>query len=249
MTQAPSRDDQIAQDVKDLHGLGYAQELYRTMGGFSNFAISFSIISILTGAVILYDYGLAWAGTAAVLLGWPLVTVFVLLIAASMAEIASAYPTAGGLYYWASKMKNNDWGWWTAWLNLIGQFAIVAGINWAAANFLNATIVTPILAQAGIAYDNTTTVLALGDRSILTGALLTMGILMLVELVLNIAGINLVALLNQVSVWWHIGIVAAVVILVFLRRQAGHLGTDLVRDPAPGRRRAGGATTSGRLEL
>ena len=131
MTQ--SRDDVIKQDVHDLHKLGYAQELFRTMGGFSNFAISFSIISILTGAVILYDYGLAWAGTAAVLLGWPLVTVFVLLIAASMAEIASAYPTAGGLYYWASKMKNKNWGWWTAWFNLIGQFAIVAGINFAAA--------------------------------------------------------------------------------------------------------------------
>ena len=127
MTQPRTREEQIAQDVKDLHGLGYAQELYRTMGGFSNFAISFSIISILTGAVILYDYGLAWAGTAAVLIGWPLVTVFVLLIAASMSEIASAYPTAGGLYYWASKMKNKNWGWWTAWLNLIGQFAIVAG--------------------------------------------------------------------------------------------------------------------------
>ena len=114
------------------------------MGGFSNFAISFSIISILTGAVILYDYGLAWAGTAAVLIGWPLVTVFVLLIAASMAEIASAYPTAGGLYYWASKMKNKAWGWWTAWFNLIGQFAIVAGIDYAAAGFLNATIVDRI---------------------------------------------------------------------------------------------------------
>ena len=133
MTQAKSRDDVIQQDVADLHKLGYAQELYRSMGGFSNFAISFSIISILTGAVILYDYGLAWAGTAAVLIGWPLVTVFVLLIAASMAEIASAYPTAGGLYYWASRMKNKNWGWWTAWLNLIGQFAIVAGINYAAA--------------------------------------------------------------------------------------------------------------------
>src|SRR5207249_3480910 len=84
-------------------------------------------ISILTGAVILYDYGLAWAGTAAVMIGWPLITVFVLAIAASMAELASAYPTAGGLYYWASKMKNKNWGWWTAWLNLIGQFAIVAG--------------------------------------------------------------------------------------------------------------------------
>ena len=133
MTQARSREEVLQQDRKDLHKLGYAQELFRSMGGFSNFAISFSIISILTGAVILYDYGLAWAGTAAVLIGWPLVTVFVLLIAASMGEIASAYPTAGGLYYWASRMKNKNWGWWTAWLNLIGQFAIVAGINYAAA--------------------------------------------------------------------------------------------------------------------
>src|SRR3990172_11984412 len=131
--QGRSREDVIKQDIHELHGLGYAQELFRTMGGFSNFAISFSIISILTGAVILYDYGLAWAGTAAVLIGWPLVTAFVLLIAASMSEIPSAYPTAGGLYYWASRMKNKDWGWWTAWFNLIGQFAIVAGINYAAA--------------------------------------------------------------------------------------------------------------------
>ena len=136
-----TREEQVQQDIKDLHGLGYAQELFRTMGGFSNFAISFSIISILTGAVILYDYGLAWAGTAAVMIGWPLITVFVLAIAASMAELASAYPTAGGLYYWASKMKNKNWGWWTAWLNLIGQFAIVAGIDYAAAGFINATIV------------------------------------------------------------------------------------------------------------
>ena len=185
------------------------------MGGFSNFAISFSIISILTGAVILYDYGLAWAGTAAVLIGWPLVTVFVLLIAAAMSEIASAYPTAGGLYYWASKMKNKNWGWWTAWLNLIGQFAIVAGINFAAAAFLNATIITPLLANAGVTYDNTTVILAVSGTNIITGQLLTMGILMLVQLVLNIAGINLVALLNQVSVWWHIAIVALVVVLIF----------------------------------
>ena len=227
MTQRPSRDEVIQQDVHDLHRLGYAQELFRSMGGFSNFAISFSIISILTGAVILYDYGLAWAGTAAVMIGWPLVTVFVLLIAASMAEIASAYPTAGGLYYWASKMKNKNWGWWTAWFNLIGQFAIVAGINWAAANFLNATIVTPLLAGAGITYDNTTVVFSLGSQAILTGALVTMGVIMLIQLILNIAGINLVALLNQVSVWWHIAVVALVVALIFLVGKADQSGLTL----------------------
>jgi amino acid transporter len=223
MTQATSRDDVIRQDVADLHKLGYAQELFRSMGGFSNFAISFSIISILTGAVILYDYGLAWAGTAAVLIGWPLITVFVLAIAAAMAEIASAYPTAGGLYYWASRMKNKEWGWWTAWLNLIGQFAIVAGINYAAAAFLNATILTPLLSNAGITYGNTTELIP----GLLNGQLVTMGILMLIELALNIAGINLVALLNQVSVWWHIVVVAAVVFLVFLAGKPDESGLTL----------------------
>jgi len=204
MTQ--SRDDVIKQDVADLHKLGYAQELFRSMGGFSNFAISFSIISILTGAVILYDYGLAWAGTAAVMIGWPLVTVFVLAIAASMAELASAYPTAGGLYYWASKMKNKNWGWWTAWFNLIGQFAIVAGIDYAAAGFLNATIVDRI-------FGGTFNTVVFGP---INGQLVTMGVILLIQLGLNIAGINLVSLLNQVSVWWHIGVVSAVVVLIFL---------------------------------
>ncbi len=220
MTQAQSREDKIQQDIKDLHRLGYAQELFRSMGGFSNFAISFSIISILTGAVILYDYGLAWAGTAAVMIGWPLVTVFVLLIAASMAEIASAYPTAGGLYYWASKMKNKAWGWWTAWFNLLGQIAIVAGIDYAAAGFLNATIVDQIF---GTTF-NTAAVLG---QSWLTGQLTTMGVIILVQLFLNIAGIRLVALLNQVSVWWHIVIVAAVVVLIVLIGKADASGLHL----------------------
>ena len=219
MTQARSREDVIHQDTADLHKLGYAQELLRSMGGFSNFAISFSIISILTGAVILYDYGLAWAGTAAVMIGWPLVTVFVLLIAASMGEIASAYPTAGGLYYWASRMKGKNWGWWTAWLNLIGQFAIVAGINYAAAGFLNATIVDRIFGGTF----NTTEVIP----GVLNGQLVTMGILMLIELAMNIAGINLVSILNQVSVWWHIVIVAAVVVLVFISGKPDQSGLHL----------------------
>jgi len=219
MTQGRSREEVIQSDRDDLHKLGYAQELLRSMGGFSNFAISFSIISILTGAVILYDYGLAWAGTAAVLIGWPLVTVFVLLIAASMGEIASAYPTAGGLYYWASRMKNKNWGWWTAWLNLIGQFAIVAGINYAAAGFLNATIIDKVTGGTF----NTTEIIP----GILNGQLVTMGVLMLIQLAMNIAGISLVSLLNQVSVWWHIVIVAAVVILVFVAGKPDQSGLHL----------------------
>jgi amino acid transporter len=217
MTQ--TREDKIRQDVSDLHGLGYAQELFRSMGGFSNFAISFSIISILTGAVILYDYGLAWAGKAAVMLGWPLITIFVLAIAASMAELASAYPTAGGLYYWASKMKNKTWGWWTAWLNLIGQFAIVAGIDYAAAGFINATILDRL--TGGVF--NTTEIIP----GVLNGQLVTMGVILAIQLALNIGGINLVALLNQVSVWWHIAIVAIVVVFIFLTGKPDQSGLGL----------------------
>ena len=110
-------------------------------------------------------------------------------------------------------MKNKNWGWWTAWFNLIGQFAIVAGINYAAALFLNVDHHHAAhSATSASTYDNTT-----GRSwpsvpgSSLTGALVTMGVLMLVELVLNIVGINVVALLNQVSVWWHIVFVIAIV--------------------------------------
>src|SRR5438132_3327869 len=130
------REDLIRQDVLDLHRLGYAQQLFREMGGFSNFAISFSIISVLTGAVLLFGYGLKLAGPIVNSVGWPIVSLFTLAIAASMAELASAYPTAGGLYFWAFRLGGRTWAWVTAWLNMIGQVTITAGINVAAAIYL-----------------------------------------------------------------------------------------------------------------
>ena len=201
-----SREDVISQDVKDLHSLGYAQELFRTMGGFSNFAISFSIISILTGAVILFNYGLALGGPAAIGIGWPLVTVFTLLIAASMAELASAYPTAGGLYYWASRLRNKDWGWWTAWLNLGGQISIVAGIDYAAAIYLGITILQPAF---GIDPNQET-------FGILNSIWIT-GVLMIIQVIFNVAGTRIVAFINDLSVYWHIFFVGAITVcLLFL---------------------------------
>jgi len=209
MTHARSREDVISEDTRDLHQLGYAQELYRSMGGFSNFAISFSIISILTGAVILFNYGLALGGPAAVGLGWPLVTIFTLMIAATMAELASAYPTAGGLYYWASRLRNKEWGWWTAWLNLGGQISIVAGINYSAAFYLGATLLKPVF---GIDPN--------GETLGLLNAIWITGVLMLIEIVFNVAGTRIVATMNNISVWWHIGFVAAIAVLLFLMGSA-----------------------------
>src|SRR5215212_1244266 len=131
-----SREEQIQQDARDLERLGYAQQLFREMGGFSNFAISFSIISILTGAVLLYGYGLKFAGPIVNTVGWPVVSFFTLCVAASMAGLASAYPTAGGLYYWSLRLGGRGWGWVTAWLNMVGQVTATAGINIAAAVYI-----------------------------------------------------------------------------------------------------------------
>src|SRR5437588_3740871 len=118
--------DQRERDAQDLRALGYAQQLLRDMGGFSNFALSFSIISILTGAVTLYGHGLRFGGPLVMSLGWPLVTLLTLPIALSLAELASAYPTAGALYHWSAWLGGRGWGFLTAWLNTIGQFAITA---------------------------------------------------------------------------------------------------------------------------
>src|SRR5437773_8718853 len=100
----PSHDEIVSQDIRDLERLGYSQQLFREMGGFSNFAVSFSIISILTGAVLLYGYGLKFAGPVINTVGWPIASLFTLCVAASMAELASVYPTAGGLYFWSFRL-------------------------------------------------------------------------------------------------------------------------------------------------
>src|SRR5439155_18090238 len=121
-----SEKQHIQQDIADLGRFGYAQELFRTMGGFSNFAISFSIISILTGAVTLYDYGLQMGGPAEMAFGWPLVAVFTLTVAASIGELASAFPTSGGMYHWSSFIAGPGWGWFTGWFNIAGLNGTIA---------------------------------------------------------------------------------------------------------------------------
>src|SRR5271155_3578438 len=127
---------QAADDAEDLHQFGYAQQLLRDMGGFANFAVSFTILSILTGAITLYGHGLNYGGPAVNGIGWPLVTVFTLAVAASMAEIASKIPTAGAMYHWSALLGGPGWGWFTAWFNLVGQIAITAGVDYGIALFV-----------------------------------------------------------------------------------------------------------------
>ena len=194
-----TRDEIIQQDVKELHKLGYAQQLFREMGGFSNFAISFSIISILTGAMILYGYGLKLAGPIVNTVGWPIVSFFTILIAASMAEIASTYPTAGGLYFWASKLGGVGWGWFTAWMNMIGQITITAGIDIAAAIYFVGMLTRAFGVPADLPVPVFGTINSWGFY------IFVMSILMIPQVLINAFGIRLTAKLNDFSVYWHIG--------------------------------------------
>jgi len=119
----------VSEDVKLLHSMGYAQELARRMGGFSNFAISFSIICILSGGINSVAQGVSGVGGAALGIGWLVGCGLTLFFALGMAQIGSAYPTAGGLYHWGSILGGRWWGWVTAWLNLLGLVTVLGAIN------------------------------------------------------------------------------------------------------------------------
>src|ERR1700723_1791781 len=131
----------ISADQQRLHELGYAQELRRHMSGFSNFAVSFTIISILSGCLTLYGTGMTDGGPVIITWGWPFVGVMTLFVGLSMAEVCSSFPTAGGLYYWSAKLAPRNgpaWSWFTGWFNFLGQVAVTAGIDFGAAFFINA---------------------------------------------------------------------------------------------------------------
>jgi len=104
----------VDEDAARLAELGYKQELHRGMSGFSNFAISFSIISILAGCITSYGIAMNSGGPIAISVGWPLVGAFVLCVALAMGEVCSVYPTAGGLYFWAGRLARKNkavWAW------------------------------------------------------------------------------------------------------------------------------------------
>lgn len=188
-------------DEQRLHELGYAQELARRMSGFSNFAVSFTIISILSGCLTLYLFGMNTGGPAVMVWGWPVVGLMTLLVGLAMAEVCSSYPTAGGLYYWSAKLAPEGQGavfsWFTGWFNFLGQVAVTAGIDFGAASFLNALLD-----------------LQFGFTATPGHTITIFGIVLVVHGLLNTFGVKLVSRLSDVSVWWHIiGVLVIVITL------------------------------------
>lgn len=181
-------------DKGGLAAFGYAQELFRSLGGFSNFAISFSIISILTGAVTLYGYGFAMGGPLEMSLGWPIATLATLTIAVSMGELCSAYPTSGAMYHWTAALGAPRLAWFVAWFNVFGLIAALAGINYSCAQF-----VLPFLGWEPAP-----------ARLFVVFAFITLN-----QGALNHFGVRLVAILNDVSVAVHIAGVVIIAGAVF----------------------------------
>ena len=140
MAETVAPQQQQSDDERRLAELGYTQALQRSWSSFSNFAISFTIISVLAGCFT--TYGQAWnnGGPIAISWGWPIICGLILLVAFSMSELVSAYPTAGGIYYWASTLGGPKWGWFTGWFNLVGLVGVVASVDYGCAQFLNATL-------------------------------------------------------------------------------------------------------------
>ena len=180
------------------------------MSKFSNFAVSFTIISILSGCLTLYGYGLLHGGPPVMLWGWLFVGVMVIFAGMSMAEICSAFPTAGGLYYWAAKLAPGNsapiWSWFTGWFNLLGQVAVTAGISFGCAFSISAFLSIWTGHEYWLSPGHTIAILA---------------VILFIQGLLNTFSVRLVALLNDVSVYWHLIGVAVIFVLLFWAPSSG----------------------------
>ena len=212
----PEGHELLDEDERHLAKLGYAQELDRSWSGFSNFAISFSIISILAGC--FSSFGLGWnnGGPAAIAWGWPIFAAFILLIGLCMSELVSAYPTSGGIYWWAAKLGGPKAGYYTGWLNLVGLIAILASVAYSSATFLDLTLGT--LSEDWLAGYS------------LKRVFVMFLIILAVVATINIFSSHLLAVINNISVWWHVaGAATVIAILIFIPDNHASVGDVFAR--------------------
>jgi amino acid transporter len=202
-------DRDVQADVDRLHEMGYRQELSRAWSGFTNFAISFTIISVLAGTFTAFSFAWQNGGPIAVSIGWPVLCFFVLMVAFSMAELTSKFPTAGGPYWWANNLGGPGWSWMTGWFNIVGLVGIVSSVAYGAAIFLNALLGLYGLNILGINF---------GDTShILSETWLLFFLILVLYTVVNIFADRVLALMNNISVGWHlVGVAVVIGLLIFV---------------------------------
>jgi amino acid transporter len=196
-------------DEARLAELGYRQELSRAWSGFTNFAISFTIISVLAGCFTAFAFAWQNGGPVAVSIGWPVICIFVLMVGVSMSELTSKYPTAGGPYWWAHDLGGKGWSWMTGWFNIVGLIGIVSSVAYGAAIFLNTLLSLYGVTIFGINFADTS--------HILSETFVLFLLILLLYTVLNIFGDRILALLNNISVGWHLlGVAVIIGLLIFV---------------------------------
>jgi amino acid transporter len=208
---ASAEQPRLERDEQRLAELGYKQELVRAWSSFTNFAISFTIISVLAGCFTNFSFAWNAGGPAGIAIGWPVLCGLVLLVAFSMAELTSAFPTAGGPYWWAAKLGGKGWSWITGWFNIVGLVGIVAGVGYGAAFFLQATLSLYGLKVGGIDFADT------NPSHILHQTFLLFLIILVLYTLVNVFADRLLGLFNNISVGWHVlGVLAIIALLVFV---------------------------------
>jgi|tagenome__1003787_1003787.scaffolds.fasta_scaffold20926662_1 amino acid transporter len=210
MSQAEAGRDR---DAEKLAELGYKQELSRAWSGFSNFAISFTIISVLAGCFTVYGQGWNNGGPIAISWAWPIICGLILIIAFCMSELASAYPTAGGPYWWAAKLGGPGWSWFTGWANVLGLVAVVASVDYGCATFASALFNLWSLDLGVINF---------ADGASLGEIFAVFVVVLALHALVNIYSSHLVALFNNISVFVHVigvAVIIAVLIIVPDRHQ------------------------------
>lgn len=203
-------------DQKVLHSMGYAQELHRRMNLFSSFAISFSIICILAGGITAFPVALSAGGGFSVAIGWFVGGLFSMCVAVAMGQIASSFPTAGGLYHWSSILGGRAWGWATAWFNLLGLVFVVSSVDVGVYLLLKALVLKPMF---GIEPDWVITVASGFDIDM--WQLIVVGLLLVSQGMINHFGIRMTTLLTDFSGYLILGVVVMLV------------GTLLIGSPVP----------------
>src|SRR5579872_2347046 len=209
--------EEAARDEADLARFGYKQELRRSLGVFSSFAVAFSYISPSTGIFTLFALGLATVG-GVFIWSWPIVAIGQFMVALGFAELASHYPVAGSVFQWTKYLAGKTYSWFAGWIYLF------AGI-------LTVTSVCVTLPLALIpAFNNMGWNLANDHTNQRYVAVVTLALITM----LNIFGVRLVAIINNTGVLFEIlgMVVFAFILAAFHHHQSGSVifhtgGTNL----------------------
>ncbi|KAH1040077.1 hypothetical protein J1N35_041820 [Gossypium stocksii] len=190
-----------------LRELGYKQELKRDLSVFSNFAFSFSIISVLTGITTLYNTGLTFGGPISLVYGWFIAGGFTMFVGLSMAEICSSYPTSGGLYYWSARLAGRNWApfasWLTGWFNIVGQWAVTTSVDFSLAQLIQVIILLSTGGKNGGGYEASKYVVIAFH-----GAILSM------HAIINSLPISVLSFFGQLAAVWNLLGVVLLMILI-----------------------------------